>query len=79
MDKESRRLEREAPARIADLTRALESNPEEARAFLKALLPGKLSWRPLETADGRPATCAVMMTKGRPSWRHVATRFLASQ
>lgn len=46
-------MEREARARIADLTTALESNPEEARAFLKALFPGKLSWRPVETAEGR--------------------------
>lgn len=53
IDTESRRLEREARARIADLTTALESNPEEARAFLKALFPGRLSWRPVETAEGR--------------------------
>ena len=50
---EAKRLEAEARRRIADLQTVLDTNPEEARAFLAALFPGKLTWRPIETGGCR--------------------------
>jgi site-specific DNA recombinase len=50
---EAKRLEAEARRRIAELQTVFDANPEEARAFLVALFPEKLSWRPIETAGCR--------------------------
>lgn len=51
---ELKRLEAEARKRVAELQSALESNPEEARAVVFALLDGgHLTARPIETENGR--------------------------
>jgi site-specific DNA recombinase len=53
VDLETRRLEREARRRLAELRALLGRNPNEGRVALEALLDGQLSFRPIETPDGK--------------------------
>jgi hypothetical protein len=50
---EVRRLERDVLARMAGLRGVLARNPKRAREALQALLAGKLTFRPVETGDGK--------------------------
>jgi site-specific DNA recombinase len=50
---ECRRLERDVIARMVDLRGVLSRNPKRAREALQALLVEKLTFRPMETRDGK--------------------------
>jgi predicted RNase H-like nuclease (RuvC/YqgF family) len=50
---ECRRLERDLTARLEDLRGVLSRNPKRAREALQAVLIDKLTFRPVETADGK--------------------------
>ncbi len=53
LDLETRRLEKEARTRLADLNGLLRRNPTEARAAMEALLVGLLVFTPTTTAEGK--------------------------
>jgi hypothetical protein len=52
-DSELRRIEREALERLEKLTNALESDPVETRAFMKALFPKGLTAKRPDQTPGR--------------------------
>jgi site-specific DNA recombinase len=52
LDLETRRLEKEAKARLADVRALLAGSPEDARRALETLLDGPLTVTPLATDDG---------------------------
>ena len=52
LDLEVRRLEREAQARLQDLTTALSRNQQEARRVIETLVDGHLTVTPLKTPEG---------------------------
>jgi site-specific DNA recombinase len=74
LDIETRRLEKDARARIADLRGALRRNPEAARKALEKVLTGPLVFPPIDTpkalaskSPGRPALGAFSSSVLRAS------------
>lgn len=53
LDLEVRRLEKESRERLLELRGALQSNPDEARAAIAAVVGGGLVMTPVDTAEGR--------------------------
>ena len=52
LDKEVRRMEKEARRRLDDLKNLLERNPAEARKVMETVLDGPLTFTPIRTQEG---------------------------
>jgi hypothetical protein len=65
MDFELRQMEREALERLEKLTEAVERNPAETRAFMKALFPKGLTAKRLDQATGRGVSLEGVATPNR--------------
>ena len=74
IDLETRRMEKEAQARLADLRGLLSRSPDQGHKVLESLIDGPLTFTPTETAEGKRyevsgkiAVGGLFTTEGVPS------------